>query len=95
MDPPGPGIVLEFLQHGFDQGLASTALKVQTVALSVFLDKPLAQDPLVARFFRALTRRRLGRSLFILPWHLQMVLDGLTRAPFQPVRDAPIRLLTF
>lgn len=52
-------------------------------------------DPLVAQFFRALSRGRPTRSLSSPPWDLQVVLDELTVAPFKPIRVIHIHLLTF
>ncbi|XP_077346335.1 uncharacterized protein LOC143989955 [Lithobates pipiens] len=46
--------ILEFLQDGADKGLAVSTLKVQVAALTVFLERSVASDPLVIRFFRAL-----------------------------------------
>lgn len=44
---------LEFLHSGADKGLALSTLKGQVSALSVFLEKQLAVNPWIARFFKA------------------------------------------
>ncbi|XP_077321991.1 uncharacterized protein LOC143955744 [Lithobates pipiens] len=68
--------VLEFLQDGVDKGLAISTLKVQITALSVFLDQPLAIDPLVSRFFKGLTRIKPVPFKILPKWDLSIVLQG-------------------
>ncbi|XP_068089317.1 uncharacterized protein [Hyperolius riggenbachi] len=48
--------VLEFLQCGYKKGLSISTLKVQVSALSVFLERRLAEENLILRFFQALKR---------------------------------------
>ncbi|XP_077335146.1 uncharacterized protein LOC143980678 isoform X1 [Lithobates pipiens] len=87
--------ILEFLQDGAEQGLATKTLKAQVAALSCFLERRLALDPLIKRFL--LVRERLSPvqvSRFP-PWDLTLVLEGLTRPPFEPIDQIPLRILTF
>lgn len=54
--------VLEFLHRGHDLGLATSTLKVDIAALSVYLDNQLAEDPLI-RFFKTLCKTNPGRTV--------------------------------
>ncbi|XP_077349244.1 uncharacterized protein LOC143997483 [Lithobates pipiens] len=86
--------ILEFLQDGADKGLAVSTLKVQVAALTVFLEKSVASDPLVIRFFRALKRSRPAPVKVFPRWDLSVVLQSLTKGPFEPLVEASLRFLT-
>lgn len=86
--------ILDFLQDGTEQGLAAKTLRVQVAALSSFLDKRLSLDPLIKRFLSA--RERMSPVLMgkFPPSDLTLVLEALTRAPFEPLVHTPLKLLT-
>ncbi|XP_068126053.1 uncharacterized protein [Hyperolius riggenbachi] len=86
--------VLEFLQSGFQKGLSTSTLKVQTSALSVFLERRLAQEELVIRFFEALKRIKPVVRTRIPPWDLNIVLQGLCKPPFEPLEQASDKFLS-
>ncbi|XP_040192735.1 uncharacterized protein LOC120926675 isoform X1 [Rana temporaria] len=88
-------VILEFLQDGVDKGLATRTLRVQVAALSYFLDRRLSLDPLVKRFLIARDRLSPVHISRVPPWDLSLVLNQLTKAPFEPIDTIPIRLLTF
>lgn len=67
--------ILEFLQDGVDQGLATkTQLRVQVAALSSFVDRRLALNPLNKRFLSARERMSLVQMNQFPPWTLTLVL---------------------
>ena len=86
--------VLEFLQVGADKGLAISTLKGQVSALSVFLERQLAFDPWVSRFFKALGRRRPVRIPNFPVWDLSLVLQALTEVPFEPLESGTLEVIT-
>lgn len=86
--------VLEFLQEGADKGLAVSTLKVQVAALGVFLEKSISSEPLVIRFFKALTRSRPVVIKSCPAWDLSVVLQALTKEPFEPINLASLKFIT-
>lgn len=87
-------MVLEFLQCGVDKGLALSILKSQVSALSAFLEKPLATNPWVVRFFKALGRQRPDQGPPFSKWDLSLVLQALVEGPFKPLEECSLKLLT-
>ncbi|XP_040179758.1 uncharacterized protein LOC120913681 [Rana temporaria] len=87
--------VLEFLQCGADKGLSVSTLKGQVSALSVFLESPLASNPWVIRFFRALSRQKPSQGPSFPKWDLSLVLQVLTGLPFEPLDKCSLKDLTF
>lgn len=86
--------ILEFLQEGADKGLSVSTLKVQVAALGVFLERPISSEPLVIRFFKALTRSRPAPAKHFPNWDLSVVLQALTKEPFEPLQRISLRNLT-
>ena len=78
-----------------DLGLATRTLRVQVAALSYFLDRTLSGDPLIKRLLTA--RDRLSPIIVsrVPPWDLSLVLNQLSKAPFEPIDSVPIKLLSF
>lgn len=85
--------VLEFLHSGADNGLALGTLKGQMSVLSVFLEKPLAIEPWIARFFRALGRQRPVRISPFPVWDLSLVLQALAGDSFEPLESCTLKLV--
>ena len=93
------GDVLSFLQSRIDQGRAFSTVKVYLAAISAchigFEGKPLSQQPLIGRFMKG-ARRLLPVSRSLFPkWDLVLVLDSLSRPPFEPLETVELKLLTF
>lgn len=86
--------ILDFLQRGVEKGLKPATLKVQVAELSTFLGRSLAADPWVAKFIKATTRMIPARVTNTPPWDLCLVLNALTKEPFEPIEDTPIKMLT-
>lgn len=87
-------VILDFLQKGVEKGLRPATLKVQVAALSTFLGRPLAANPWVIRFLKATVRMSPARMPGAPPWDLTLVLNALTKEPFEPIGDIPIKMLT-
>ncbi|XP_068133643.1 uncharacterized protein [Hyperolius riggenbachi] len=85
---------LEFLQSGLKKGLSASTLKVQTAALSVFLQRKLSEDEFFIRFFRAVNRIRPVIRSQVPPWDLNLVLQALMDEPFEPLEEISEKLLT-
>ncbi|XP_068094727.1 uncharacterized protein [Hyperolius riggenbachi] len=85
---------LEFLQAGLEKGLSISTLKVQTAALSVFLQKRLAENEFFIRFFRAMSRIKPVFKSHVPPWDLNLVLQVLMSPPFEPIQEITEKLLT-
>ncbi|XP_068103054.1 uncharacterized protein [Hyperolius riggenbachi] len=94
MDTSHSNSVLEFLQCGFQKGLSISTLKVQVSALSVYLERRLAEEEYVVRFFKATRRLRPVVQSKIPSWDLNTVLQALCELPFEPISDISDKLLT-
>lgn len=86
--------ILKFLQKGADKGLAVSTLKVQVAALGVYLERSISSETLVTRFFRALTRSRPAPAKHFPNWDLSVVLQALTKEPFEPLQEISLGNLT-
>uniref|UniRef100_A0A803J9S3 Core-binding (CB) domain-containing protein n=1 Tax=Xenopus tropicalis TaxID=8364 RepID=A0A803J9S3_XENTR len=75
--------ILEFLQDGVDKRLSTSALKVQTSALSALFHKQWANLPEVKLFFQALLKIRPPLRDPVPPWDLNLVLRALQRPPLR------------
>ncbi|XP_073418218.1 RNA-binding protein Musashi homolog 2 isoform X1 [Dendrobates tinctorius] len=85
--------ILEFLQRGLEQGLATNTLRVQVAALGALYNQEVASDPWVSRFMRAAARSRPIATQKIPSWDLNLVLSALTGPPFEPIQSAPLKTL--
>ncbi|XP_068128360.1 uncharacterized protein [Hyperolius riggenbachi] len=86
--------VLEFLQEGYQKGLSTSTLKVQTAAISVFLERRLAEEEFFIRFFQALKRIRPLVQSRMPSWDLNTVLQALCNSPFEPLEEISDKCLT-
>ncbi len=98
MDPVNcpVGSVLEFLQHKFSAGAATTTLRVYVAAIAARRDSddvPLGRHCLVSSFMRGAKRLRPVRPPSFPSWDLSVVLKGLLGPPFEPLESASIRIL--
>ncbi|XP_071978779.1 uncharacterized protein [Engystomops pustulosus] len=93
---PNPNIfqILDFLQKGLELGLSTSTLKVQVSALGAFFDFPLADHRWVKRFIVASSRIRPQVLRKTPTWDLTLVLDALSRPPFEPLDSTNIKNLT-
>lgn len=94
LEQPNISLILDFLQDGLDLGLSPNTLRVQVSALSALYDTSLSQVTWVSRFLNAADRLRPRIKNLCPPWNLNWVLNALTAAPFEPLAEIPIRLLT-
>ncbi|KAG8566962.1 hypothetical protein GDO81_013445 [Engystomops pustulosus] len=86
--------ILDFLQKGLELGLSTSTLKVQVSALGAFFDFPLADHRWVKRFISASSRIRPQVLRRTPTWDLTLVLDALSRPPFEPLESSNIKNLT-
>ncbi|XP_026100385.1 uncharacterized protein LOC113071237 [Carassius auratus] len=93
------GSVLEFLQDRFASGLCPSTLKVYVAAISAFHAQvggaSLGRDPLISRFLRGTLRLRPATRSRVPAWDLAIVLEGLSRAPFEPLDLVSEKFLSF
>ncbi|KAE8613519.1 hypothetical protein XENTR_v10007752 [Xenopus tropicalis] len=87
--------ILDFLQEGVDKQLSTSAIKVQTSALSALFHKQWANLPEVKLFFQALQKIRPPVKNPIPPWDLNLVLRALQKAPFEPMGSVDLKFLTW
>ncbi|KAG8553057.1 hypothetical protein GDO81_003253 [Engystomops pustulosus] len=86
--------VLEFLQAGLERGLSTSTLKVQVSALGAFHDCCLMDNRWVKRFITASSRIHPQVLTKIPTWDLTLVLNTLSKGPFEPIENIDIRNLT-
>lgn len=77
-----------------EKGLSVSTLRVQIAALSLFTERRLAEDPLVKRFLSARSRHAPRVIKHVPPWDLSLVLNALTRAPFEPLHEAYLKIIS-
>ncbi|XP_071967906.1 uncharacterized protein [Engystomops pustulosus] len=93
-DNPNIFQVLEFLQAGLERGLSTSTLKVQVSALGAFHDCCLMDNRWVKRFITASSRIHPQVLTKIPTWDLTLVLNTLSKGPFEPIGNIDIRNLT-
>ncbi|KAL1255342.1 hypothetical protein QQF64_013403 [Cirrhinus molitorella] len=89
--------MLCFLQDLLDKGRAFSTVKVNLAAISachIRLDTGTHQHPLVCRFMRGARWLRSVSKPLVPPWDLSVVLNALSKAPFEPVESIPLKLLS-
>ncbi len=93
--PVGP--VLEFLQERLTAGAAASTLRVYVAAIAARreLDEiPLGRHQMVSAFMHGARHLRPVRPTAVPSWDLSVVLEGLVKAPFEPLESASDRKLT-
>ncbi|XP_060546167.1 uncharacterized protein LOC132711373 [Pantherophis guttatus] len=91
--------VLIYLQDRLDSGLAPNTLRRQVAAISSILccgsRGSLASRPLIRQFLRGASNLQPAPLHRYPTWDLPRVLDALTRAPFEPLREVGLRFLSY
>ncbi|XP_052006407.1 uncharacterized protein LOC127660311 [Xyrauchen texanus] len=89
--------VLSFLQDLLDKGRAFSTVKVYLSAISachVGIDSgTIGRHPLVCRFMRGARRLHPVSKPLVPPWDLSVVLNALSKAPFEPIDSIVLKLL--
>nr|XP_055071026.1 uncharacterized protein LOC129451681 [Misgurnus anguillicaudatus] len=90
--------VLCFLQELLEKGRAFSTIKVYLSAISAchmgFNSGTIGQHPLVCRFMRGARRLHPVSKPLVPPWDLSVVLNALSKAPFEPIDLIDLKLLT-
>ena len=91
--------ILNFLQSLLDGQRAPSTVKVYAAAISAchegFTGVTVFTHPLVNRFLRGARRARPVARSVAPQWDLSLVLDALCDAPFEPIAQASLKLLSF
>ena len=91
-------LVLDFLQSLVDKGLSPSTLKVYVAAISynhVMVENgTVGSHRLVSSFLKGAQRLNPPRAPRAPVWDLNLVLDALCRAPFEPLAHAELKWLS-
>lgn len=86
-----------FLQDLLDKGRAFSTVKVYLSAISAchvgINSGTIGQHPLVCRFMRGARRLHPVSKPLVPPWDLSVVLNALSKAPFEPIDKIALKLL--
>ena len=92
-------LVLEFLQSLVDKGLSPATLKVYVAAISCNHVKvescTVGSHRLISSFLKGAHRLNPPRAPRAPVWDLNLVLDTLCRAPFEPLARAELKWLSY
>lgn len=92
------GVILSFLQDLIDKQKAFSTIKVYLAAIAAchvgFEGKTASQHPLVCRFMKGARRLLPVSRPLAPPWDLAVVLNGLSRAPFEPLEKVSLKHLS-
>ena len=88
-----------FLTYLFDKGLKYRTIAGYRSMLSTVLAPvekfPVGQHPYIIRLLRGIFNTRPPVKRLLPEWDLLIVLDGLKNAPFEPMKDAPLKFVTW
>ncbi|XP_042302565.1 uncharacterized protein LOC121919745 [Sceloporus undulatus] len=91
--------VLQFLQDGFLQGLRPNTVKRQVAAITSILPHDdaarISQHPHIRRLLKGVANMAPPTKHRFPSWDLHKVLKALTIPPFEPLREVPLKFLTF
>ena len=91
--------ILCFLQSLFNEGRAYSTIKGYVAAISAchvgFKTGTVGEQALVRLFMRGVYRKRPTIKNVAPKWDLSMVLDALTKAPFEPLDSIDIKYLSY
>ncbi|MGH0151620.1 UNVERIFIED_CONTAM: hypothetical protein FKN15_037060 [Acipenser sinensis] len=92
-------VILQFLQDLLDEGKSPSTLKVYLAAISACHVKIDSVSPgahfLAGQFLKGARRLRPPRKDVVPHWRLNVVLNALTKPPFEPMHSAELKLLSF
>ena len=91
--------VLSFLHHLFEKGLQYSTLCVSRSMLSNAIPPQggmkMGERGEVVRFLKGVFNSRPHRKCIAPEWDLPLVLEALTKAPFEPLEGASMKMVTF
>ena len=91
-------VVLTYLQTLVDNDLAPSTVKAYAAAISSchegYGERMVFAHPLVKRFLKGVRRQKPPVRSLTPQWDLALVLRALGKPPFEPLAQAPLRLLS-
>lgn len=91
-------LILTYLQEFLGRGLGLSSVKVNLAAISAYhfgVDGgTVGEHPLVRRFMKGVLRLRPVVRSLVPAWDLTVVLNALTKAPFEPLETVDLKFLT-
>ncbi|XP_034780644.2 uncharacterized protein LOC117973223, partial [Acipenser ruthenus] len=91
-------VILQFLQELFDAGRSPSTLKVYLAAISACHTPVDSKSPgahfLATRFLKGARRLHPPRRTVLPEWSLNIVLEALTKAPFEPLDSIELKYLS-
>ncbi|XP_058879441.1 uncharacterized protein LOC131737040, partial [Acipenser ruthenus] len=91
-------VILQFLQKLLDEGKSPSTLKVYLAAISVCHVRIDGLSPgchfLASQFLKGARRLRPPRTTSLPSWSLDVVLEALTKAPFEPLHSVDMKLIS-
>ena len=91
-------VILSFLQSLMDKGLSFSTMKVYLAAISAchvgFGNDTAWKHPLVRRYMAGAARLLQVPKSVVPAWDLALVLDSLSRPPFEPLDTVELRFLS-
>ncbi len=91
-------LVLRFLQFQLDQGKVASTIKVYASSISAFHGRvdgqAVGRHPLVCQFLKGVRRLCPNRTLRAPSWDLPLVLDSLTKPPYEPLANTDLKALS-
>ena len=91
-------VILSFLQSLMDKGLSFSSIKVYLAAISAchvgFGNDTAWMHPLVRRYMKGASRLLQVPKSLVPAWDLALVLDSLSRPPFEPLGSVDLQFLS-
>ena len=91
-------LILTYLQEFLDRGLGLSSVKVNLAAISAYHlgvnDGPVSEHPLVRQFMKGVLHLRPVVRSLVPSWDLTVVLDALTKEPFEPLEAVDLKFLS-
>ena len=92
-------LILEFLRSMFDKGRAASTIRVYAAAISACHEgfprgAVFFSHPYIKRFLKGCVRLRPVMRTVVPSWDLQLVLRALCWAPFEPLAQVPLKVLS-
>ena len=91
-------LILTYLQEFLDRSLGLSSVKVNLAAISAYHlgvnNSPVSEHPLVRQFMKGVMHLRPVTRSLVPSWDLTLVLDALTKDPFEPLETVDLKFLS-